>query len=175
MDRQLGILVRLCLLAAMAIAMGCAGSRGRVANDSAAMEPVAEALDVEISISGPPTEAELAAAGPFQRTASGLKYRVLRPGEGRKPRATDTVRAHYHGWLDDGSVFDSSFQRGSPTSFGLQNVVPGWTEGLQYVGEGGRIQLEIPSFLGYGPEGRPGKIPPNATLNFVVELIAIES
>lgn len=119
-----------------------------------------------------PTQAELANAGPFSKTSSGLRYRVLRAGHGPKPRSVDRVQVHYHGWLDDGTVFDSSYDRGSPTSFRLDKVVPGWTEGLQYVAEGGKVELEIPSHLGYGPDGA-GKIPPHATLHFVVELLAI--
>ncbi|MCA9121290.1 MAG: FKBP-type peptidyl-prolyl cis-trans isomerase [Planctomycetaceae bacterium] len=109
----------------------------------------------------------------FTSTESGLKYRVLRKSEGTKPVASDTVLAHYVGWLDDGSEFDSSYSRGEPTSFPLSGVIPGWTEGLQLVGEGGMIELEIPSDLGYGEMGMPGAIPPRATLHFKVELIDI--
>ena len=159
-----------CGLAAMA---GCVGPKSRERSGDSANASVGS-TELQVAAMTPPSSAELAAAGPFLRTTSGLKYRVLRAGTGRKPRSTDSVRAHYHGWLDDGSVFDSSFERGSPASFSLQNVVPGWTEGLQYIGQGGRIELEIPSFLGYGAEGRPGKIPPNSTLHFVVELLEVE-
>ncbi|MCA9077952.1 MAG: FKBP-type peptidyl-prolyl cis-trans isomerase [Planctomycetaceae bacterium] len=109
----------------------------------------------------------------FTTTSSGLRYRILREGTGDKPTSADTVRAHYRGTLDDGTEFDSSYKRGEPTSFSLLQVVAGWTEGLQYVREGGMIELEIPSDLGYGASGRPG-IPPNATLHFIVELIEIE-
>jgi FKBP-type peptidyl-prolyl cis-trans isomerase FkpA len=110
----------------------------------------------------------------FTETKSGLKYRILRKADGPKPAATDTVTVHYAGWLDDGTEFDSSYRRGKPTTFGLSQVVPGWTEGLQLVNQGGMIELEIPSFLGYGPQGMPGAIPPNATLHFKVELIEIQ-
>lgn len=111
----------------------------------------------------------------FTTTPSGLKYRILRKGAGGKPRATDTVEVNYHGWLDDGKVFDSSYARGESISFPLNGVIPGWTEGMQLVGEEGMIELEIPSNLGYGPRGTPGgPIPPNARLHFIVELIDVK-
>lgn len=110
----------------------------------------------------------------FTATDSGLKYRILRAAEGASPAATDTVTVHYKGWLDDGTVFDSSYQRGESISFPLNGVIAGWTEGLQLVNEGGMIELEIPSNLGYGARGAGGVIPPNATLHFIVELIEIE-
>ena len=109
----------------------------------------------------------------FATTASGLKYRVLRKGTGKQPKATDTVQVHYHGWLDDGTKFDSSYDRGEMIEFPLNGVIPGWTEGMQLVGEGGMIELEIPSKLGYGARGAGGVIPPNATLHFLVELKAV--
>ena len=90
------------------------------------------------------------------------------------PKATDTVKVHYHGWLDGGKVFDSSYKRKSPISFPLDQVIKGWTEGMQLVGEGGMIELEIPSALGYGDNGIPGTIPGGATLHFLVELLKIE-
>jgi len=111
----------------------------------------------------------------FTTTPTGLKYRILRKGPGGKPAATDTVEVNYHGWLDDGKVFDSSYARGESISFPLNGVIPGWTEGMQLVGEEGMIELEIPSNLGYGPRGTPGgPIPPNATLHFIVELIDVK-
>lgn len=110
----------------------------------------------------------------FKETATGLKYRILRKGDGRKPTATDTVRCHYRGTLDDGSEFDSSYSRGESISFPLTGVIAGWTQGLQLVAEGGKIELEIPYQLGYGEAGSPPKIPPQATLHFIVELIAVE-
>ena len=109
----------------------------------------------------------------FTETDSGLKYRILRSGEGSKPTAADRVTVDYEGWLDDGTEFDSSYKRGTPATFGLSQVVAGWTEGLQLVEEGGMIELEIPSELGYGPRGAPPVIPPDATLHFKVELIKI--
>lgn len=110
----------------------------------------------------------------FQSTKTGLKYRILQTSDGRKPAASDTVKCHYRGWLDDGTEFDSSYKRGEPASFPLSGVIKGWTEGLQLIGEGGKIELEIPYELAYGEGGRPPIIPPRATLHFVVELIAIE-
>lgn len=110
----------------------------------------------------------------FTATDSGLKYRVLRKGTGAKPKATDTVKVNYHGWLDGGKVFDSSYKRAEPISFPLNGVIKGWTEGMQLVGEGGMIELEIPSGLGYGDSGSPGAIPPKATLHFLVELLKVE-
>lgn len=110
----------------------------------------------------------------FTATDSGLKYRILRKGTGGKPAATDTVKCNYHGWLDGGKVFDSSYERGKPAAFPLNRVIKGWTEGLQLVGEGGMIELEIPFELGYGESGNPPRIPPKATLHFLVELIKVE-
>jgi FKBP-type peptidyl-prolyl cis-trans isomerase len=109
----------------------------------------------------------------FTTTKSGLKYRVLRKGTGGQPKPTDTVKVHYHGWLDGGKVFDSSYERRESIEFGLNQVIPGWTEGMQQVGEGGMIELEIPSDLGYGRRGTPPVIPPDATLHFLVELLDV--
>lgn len=107
-------------------------------------------------------------------TPSGLHYEVIAPGEGKKPAPTDTVKVHYTGKLLDGKVFDSSVQRGEPAEFPLNGVIPGWTEGLQLVGVGGKLKLHIPSQLGYGEQGAGGSIPPNATLVFDVELLEIK-
>lgn len=107
-------------------------------------------------------------------TKTGLKYRVLRKGAGAAPKASNAVEVNYHGWLDNGTVFDSSYKRGQSISFGLNQVISGWTEGMQLVGEGGMIELEIPYQLGYGERGSPPVIPPKATLHFLVELIKVE-
>ncbi len=114
------------------------------------------------------------AAKAFTTTDSGLKYRILREGTGTKPTARQKVEVHYHGWLDDGSVFDSSYRRGETIAFGLNQVIPGWTEGMQQVGEGGMIELQIPYKLGYGDRGSPPVIPPKAQLHFLVELIDVK-
>ena len=110
----------------------------------------------------------------FTETKSGLKYRILRKGAEAKPKSTSTVEVNYHGWLDNKTVFDSSYKRGESISFPLNRVISGWTEGMQLVGEGGMIELEIPANLGYGPRGAPPVIPPNAQLHFLVELIDIK-
>ena len=111
----------------------------------------------------------------FTKTPSGLRYRILRKSNKKKPKATDSVVAHYKGWLDTKEVFDSSYRNGKPIPFPLNRVVKGWTEGLQLIGEGGMIELDIPHELGYGARGTPGgPIPPRARLHFVVELISIK-
>ncbi len=109
----------------------------------------------------------------FTETKSGLKYRVLRKSEGKKPTASDSVEVHYKGWLDDKTIFDSSYRRGETISFPLRGVIPGWTEGMQLVGEGGMIELTIPYKLGYGERGNRS-IPPRAQLHFIVELISVK-
>jgi len=107
-------------------------------------------------------------------TESGLQYQVLQKGHGDKhPSASSRVKVHYHGTLIDGSVFDSSVQRGEPISFGLNQVIKGWQEGLQYMVEGEKVRLFIPSSLGYGKSGS-GPIPPASVLIFDVELIEIQ-
>lgn len=110
----------------------------------------------------------------FTTTESGLKYRILREGSGAKPTARQTVEVNYHGWLDNESVFDSSYKRGESISFPLNRVIAGWTEGMQLVGNGGMIELEIPPKLGYGAQGAGAAVPPNATLHFLVELISVK-
>ncbi len=106
-------------------------------------------------------------------TASGLQYKVLKEGTGKAPKATDTVKCHYEGFLIDGTVFDSSVQRGEPAVFGLQQVIAGWTEGLQLMKEGGKTRFFIPYLLGYGASGAGASIPPYAALIFDVELIEV--
>ncbi len=110
----------------------------------------------------------------FLETASGLKYRILRNSDGKKPTASNKVTVHYKGWLDDGSIFDSSYRRNETISFGLNQVIKGWTEGMQLVGVGGMIELDIPYQLGYGERGSPGAIPPKANLHFLVELFDVK-
>jgi FKBP-type peptidyl-prolyl cis-trans isomerase len=110
----------------------------------------------------------------FETTASGLKYRILRKGSGIAPKANNSVEVNYHGWLDNGKVFDSSYRRNQSISFGLIQVIKGWTEGMQLVGKGGMIELEIPPDLGYGDRGAGADVPPKATLHFLVELIDVK-
>ncbi len=106
-------------------------------------------------------------------TASGLQYEVVTAGFGRKPKATDTVRVNYHGTLIDGTVFDSSVQRGQPVEFAVNGVIPGWTEALQMMPMGSKWKLYVPPTIAYGPQAR-GNIPPNSVLIFEVELLAIK-
>ncbi|MBT8060555.1 MAG: FKBP-type peptidyl-prolyl cis-trans isomerase [Gammaproteobacteria bacterium] len=106
-------------------------------------------------------------------TDSGLQYKVLTPGEGPKPAATDKVTVHYRGTLLNGQEFDSSYSRNQPATFGLNQVIPGWTEGVQLMPVGSKYQFFIPSGLAYGENGPPS-IGPNATLIFEVELLSIE-
>lgn len=111
--------------------------------------------------------------GGAQTTASGLRYITEKEGTGLAPKATDQVTVHYTGYLLDGTKFDSSVDRGQPATFPLNQVIPGWTEGLQLMKEGGKTKLIIPSELGYGANGAGGVIPPNAWLVFDVELIKV--
>ena len=104
---------------------------------------------------------------------SGLQYQVLKEGNGKKPTAKDTVMCHYEGFLIDGTVFDSSVQRGEPATFSLQQVIAGWTEGLQLMQEGAKYRFFIPYRLGYGEGGAGSSIPPFAALIFDVELIQV--
>ena len=123
-------------------------------------------------------EAFLAANGKkegVKTTASGLQYKVIKAGAGATPKASDEVKVHYHGTLIDGTVFDSSVERGEPVSFPVTGVIPGWVEALQLMKVGDKWQLTIPSKLAYGPNGAGGKIGPNAVLVFDVELLAINT
>ena len=107
-------------------------------------------------------------------TASGLQYMVMKEGTGAKPVAADTVVCHYHGTLLDGSVFDSSVERGQPATFPVSGVIPGWTEALQLMPVGSKWKLFLPSKPAYGEHGAGGKIEANATLIFEVELLSIK-
>ena len=106
-------------------------------------------------------------------TESGLQYEELEPGKGTSPTASDTVKVHYRGQLIDGTEFDSSYARNEPVSFPLDGVIPGWTEGLQLMKEGGKSRLVIPAELAYGPGGMGNAIGPNETLVFEVELLEV--
>ena len=107
-------------------------------------------------------------------TASGLQYEVLTAAEGKKPKATDKVKVHYEGTLIDGTVFDSSYRRGEAISFGLNQVIKGWTEGVQLMSIGSKYKFFIPYNLAYGERGAGAQIPPYAALIFTVELLGIE-
>lgn len=131
---------------------------------------------------GPPPASSSAATGqPAPDSSgkvtlpSGLQYRVLAsgPAGGRSPTYNDSVQVHYRGTLDDGTVFDSSYDRGEPTIFGVGQVIPGWTQALQLMKPGDKWMLHIPSNIAYGSRGAGAKIPPNTDLNFQVELLRI--
>lgn len=104
---------------------------------------------------------------------SGLQYKVVKEGTGKKPKATDKAKCHYEGTFINGSKFDSSYDRNQPAVFGLNQVIAGWTEGLQLMSEGAKYELYIPYTLGYGEAGAPGAIPPYSALVFTVELIEV--
>lgn len=108
-------------------------------------------------------------------TESGLQYRIINPGDpnAKHASATDTVSCHYEGWLLDGTLFDSSLQRGMPAEFGVNQVIPGWTEALQLMNPGAKWHLVIPSELAYGAQGAGGVIPPHSALIFDVELLKV--
>jgi FKBP-type peptidyl-prolyl cis-trans isomerase len=108
-------------------------------------------------------------------TTSGLQYKVLREGAGAKPSKQGEVEVHYKGTLIDGTVFDSSYERGEPISFLLTQVIPGWSEGVQLMSEGAKYEFYIPFELGYGAQGISGVIPPYSTLIFEVELLKVYS
>ena len=108
----------------------------------------------------------------FTETKSGLKYRILRKGQGNPPKPTNIIEIHYHGWLDSKKVFDSTYEKGgNPARFQLKSLIKAWVEGLQLIGKGGMIELEVPPDLGYGDRGQPPVIPGKATLHFIVELV----
>ena len=114
------------------------------------------------------------AAAPPETLPSGVKVVHTTDGTGANPKATDTVKVHYKGTLADGKEFDSSYKRGSPASFPLNRVVPCWTEGMQKIKVGGKATLTCPPATAYGDRGAGAAVPPNATLTFEVELLAIE-
>ena len=116
--------------------------------------------------------AQMAKDPAVKATGSGLMYKVIQEGSGRKPKATDKVYCHYEGSFPDGKVFDSSYKRGEPIEFGLNQVIKGWTEGLQLMSEGAKYELYLPYHLAYGESGTRG-IPPCSALKFVVELIEV--
>jgi len=117
--------------------------------------------------------AENAGKEGVKTTDSGLQYKVITAGEGKSPQKSDKVTVHYRGTLIDGTEFDSSYSRNKPATFGVGQVIPGWTEALQLMKEGDKWEIVIPSKLGYGERGAGAKIPPNSTLIFEVELISV--
>jgi len=172
-----------CLLA-LGFMLGCVATPDEVTEQKqskrqqavAAAENKADEMNANVpdpSMGIQTVSSESEEGGPFEQTGSGLRYKIIKAGSGKKPRASSTVLCHYRGWLDNGTEFDSSYKRGEPTEFPLSGVIPAWTEGVQLIGEGGEIELDVPSKLGYGPRGMPGAIPPNARLHFRVELVKI--
>jgi FKBP-type peptidyl-prolyl cis-trans isomerase len=147
---------------------------------SAAMTKIQSQMDETAWVEGEKSReegdaflAENGAKSGVTTTASGLQYEVIAEGSGNKPAATDTVQVQYEGTLINGTVFDSSYQRGAPAEFPLNGVIPGWTEGIQLMSEGSTYRFVIPSNLAYGPNSPSPAIPPNSTLIFKVELLSI--
>lgn len=147
--------------------------RGRQAEIEAAAQAQRDSMAADARSAGLAYLAQNAEKPDVNVTGSGLQIEMLVEGEGEAPSATDTVVVHYEGSLIDGTVFDSSIARGTPAEFGLNQVIRGWTEGLQLIKPGGKARLTIPSELGYGPGG-VGNIPPNAVLVFEVELLEVK-
>ena len=133
----------------------------------------AEAIAKSAQEEGDKYRADFAKDKDVKTTKSGLLYKIENAGKGEAIKATDTVKVHYTGKLPNGKVFDSSVERGQPVEFQLNQVIPGWTEGLQLVKKGGKIQLVIPPSLGYGKQGAGASIPPNSTLIFDVEVLDV--
>jgi len=132
-----------------------------------------EKLSADNLAAGEKYLAENAKKKGVKTTESGLQYEVLTAGKGKSPAATDNVKVHYRGALIDGTEFDSSYSRNEPITFPLNGVIPGWTEGLQLMKEGGKARLSIPAKIAYGPNGMGNAIGPNETLIFEVELLEV--
>lgn len=166
-------------LGAVALLGSCSGKTKEAATDSDSVE-VSEVSDeiftdsVAARFRNPEFKSETATDSTYAETPSGLKYMIIKEGTGEHPTATDQVTVHYTGKLLDGTVFDSSVERGEPATFGLNQVIRGWTEGVQLMQEGAKYVFYIPTDLAYGTQGAPGAIPPYADLVFEVELIKIE-
>lgn len=137
-------------------------------------EKNATGADKENLVAGKKFLEENAEKDGIEVTESGLQYEVLEEGDGAKPEATDNVTVHYHGTLIDGTVFDSSVDRGEPASFPLNRVIPGWTEGVQLMSVGSKYKFTIPYHLAYGERGAGADIKPYSALVFEVELLEIE-
>jgi FKBP-type peptidyl-prolyl cis-trans isomerase len=170
--------LRLLFMSAASVCLlGCNQSSDTSTDSKSTATPPATnaATPPPASTPAPPAAAASGQSGDMVTTASGLKYQVLKHGTGTvSPKASDTVKVHYHGTLLDGTVFDSSVERGEPISFPLSRVIPGWTEGVQLMKVGDKFKFVIPPNLAYGPNSPSPKIPPNSTLVFEVELLGIE-
>lgn len=141
---------------------------------SAYQDKIMQAKIAESTAAGTAFLAANATKEGVKTTSTGLQYKVLKVGDGEKPNATSKVTVHYEGRLLDGTIFDSSYDRGKTISFPLNQVIPAWTEGLQLMNIGSKYELYVPYNLGYGERGAGKAIPPYATLIFVVELFGIE-
>jgi len=173
--------LRWCLLGVVVMVLGCRST----ASPSPTVASVQAASDAEKATWKPITfvdrpelqvgtgAMDAGVTPEFSKTDSGLRYRILRNSDGKKATAASTVSVKYRGWLSNGNVFDSSYERGKPTTFSLQSVIAGWTEGMQLVGQGGMIELWVPSRLGYGEGGSPGSIPAHSNLHFIVEVVSV--
>ena len=144
------------------------------AQKMAEMKQKSEAALEENKVAGTAFLAENKARETVKTLESGLQYEVIASGEGETPSAADKVTVHYHGTVIDGTVFDSSIERGSPATFGVGQVIKGWTEALQLMKAGDKWKLFIPADLAYGSRGAGGKIGPNSALIFEVELLSVE-
>jgi len=169
------------LQAGFAEALAGQASRVSQAEAEAAFQVMSKALDAKLADAGSAAakagdqyRAENAKRAGVKTTAAGLQYEILKAGTGPIPTADQKVRTHYHGSLTDGTVFDSSVDRGEPVSFPVNGVIKGWIEALTMMPVGSKWRLVIPPGLAYGEAGSPPAIPPNATLVFEVELLAIE-
>lgn len=172
-------------VAAAFVSVGCNASKEKTADTTTVIEQIDEEVIGEtapadtsaynaVYFDDAANKASADNPDGFKTTESGLRYKTVKEGTGVSPKATDTVLVHYTGKLLDGTVFDSSVERGEPISFPLNGVIAGWTEGLQLMKEGGKTVFYIPSRLAYGEQGTPGgPIPPNAPLIFEVELLKV--
>ena len=134
---------------------------------------LALAQPASAAASAPAASTGMAAPGTVVTTSSGLVFKLIKQGSGPSPKASDTVKVHYRGTLMDGKEFDSSYKTGAPAEFPLNRVIKCWTEGVQMLKVGGSARLTCPPAIAYGERGAGAVIPPNATLNFEVELLAI--
>lgn len=166
-------------LGSAAMVVSCSDKNKKAETDSDSAEVIQEMVEevatdsVAARFRNPDYRSDVATDSTYTVTPTGLKYMVIKEGNGVKPGPTDEVTVHYTGRLLDGTVFDSSVQRGEPATFPLNRVIAGWTEGLQYMNEGSTYIFYIPSDLAYGRQGAPGTIPPFADLIFEVELIKV--
>ena len=165
MKRSSVILPSFLLAAGSLLLAGC-GNRGADSNDPGPTAPQPPQATPAPAIPTPEV-------GKRYTTASGLQYEVLRVGTGARPKAWSQVLVHYHGTLPSGTVFDSSVQRGQPIDFSLDEVIPGWTEGVQLMQEGAKYRFYVPWLLAYGLDGFPPKIGPKQDLIFEIELIRV--